>query len=161
MEKYVHPFIDACEDVFRKFVGTELFAERPFFSHRDDVYTWDISSVINFTGEAKGAVVISMKKDLAAKITAALTGNFHEEVNEETVDAIGEIINIIAGNAKKGLEDAFRLKISLPTIIQGTDYSISWPSDKTRVISIPFKIYDKESFCLSVAIESTGAKEDA
>ncbi|HKL85725.1 MAG TPA: chemotaxis protein CheX [Treponemataceae bacterium] len=155
MEKYIQPFVDVCENVFRDFIGTELVTQRPYFVDKNDPHDWDISSVIGLTGEARGAVVISMKRNLALKLTGVLTGSTHTEVDDEVVDAIGEIINIIAGNAKRGLEESFRLVISLPTIIRGPGHTIMWPNDQARIICIPFTIFDTETFCLSVAIDTS------
>jgi chemotaxis protein CheX len=118
MEKYIQPFVDVCENVFKEFIGSELVAERPHFADKNDAHDWDVSAIIGLTGEARGAVVISMKQDLAFKLTGILTGNEHKTLDDEVVDAIGEIINIIAGNAKRGLEESFRLVISLPTIVR-------------------------------------------
>jgi chemotaxis protein CheX len=154
MEQYIQPFIDVCKNVFREFVGCELTAERPYFAGQDTVDQWDLSAVIGLTGEARGAVVISMKTELALRLTSMLTGARHYSLDEDVVDAIGEIINIIAGNAKKGLEEAFRLIISLPTIIEGSKHSIKWPNSQARVICIPFNVFEKDSFFLSVAIEA-------
>ncbi|MDR1210822.1 MAG: chemotaxis protein CheX [Spirochaetaceae bacterium] len=154
MEKYIQPFIDVCKNVFREFLGVELNAERPHFSEKDEVNEWDISAVIGLTGEARGAVVISMQKALAMRLTGILTGTSHTGLDEEVLDATGEIVNIIAGNAKKGLEEAFRLVISLPTIVEGKQHTIQWPHSQTRIICIPFTLFENEKFRLSVAIES-------
>jgi chemotaxis protein CheX len=142
VEKYIQPFVDVCESVFRDFIGAELMTERPYFADKNDPHDWDISAVIGLTGEARGAVVI-------------LTGSEHEDLDDEVIDAIGEIINIIAGNAKRGLEESFRLVISLPTIVRGKKHTIMWPNEQARIICIPFKIFETETFCLSVAIESS------
>ena len=77
MEQYIQPFIDVCRNVFKEFLGCELIAERPFFSRPDAASEWDISAVIGLTGEARGAVVISMKTDLAIRLTNMLTGSQH------------------------------------------------------------------------------------
>jgi chemotaxis protein CheX len=154
VEKYIQPFIDVCVSVFRDFIGTELTPDRPYFVDKNDPHEWDISAVIGLTGEARGAVVISMKRELAYKLTNILTGMEHDELDDEVVDAIGEIINIIAGNAKRGLEESFRLVISLPTIVRGHGHTIAWPNDQARIICIPFAIFGDETFCLSVAIDS-------
>ncbi|MDR2079638.1 MAG: chemotaxis protein CheX [Treponema sp.] len=155
MEQYIQPFIDVCKNVFKEFVGADLVVERPYFSDKEAVNQWDISAVIGLTGEAKGAVVVSMRKTLAIALTDMLTGAKHGEIDDEVVDAIGEIVNIIAGNAKKGLEESFRLVISLPTIVQGQGHSVKWPSAQARIICIPFNIFTDETFTLSVAIESS------
>jgi chemotaxis protein CheX len=154
MEQYIQPFIDVCKKVFLEFVGTDLIVGRPYFSDKDAVNEWDISAVIGLTGEARGAVVISMKTDLAIKLTDALTGSKHTTLDDEAVDAVGEIVNIIAGNAKQGLEEAFKLVISLPTIVQGKEHAIKWPGSQTRIICIPFTIYQNHVFNLAVAIEA-------
>lgn len=158
MEKYIQPFVDVCKSVFKDFVGTELSEERPYFAEAGAMLEWDLSAVIGLTGEARGAVVISMKKDLAVKLTGKLTGAEHKDVDDDVVDAIGEIVNIIAGNVKKDLEEAFRLVISLPTIVQGKEHSIKWPSNQARIICIPFHIFNNSTFNLSVAIEAVAGK---
>ncbi|MDR2483647.1 MAG: chemotaxis protein CheX [Treponema sp.] len=154
MEQYIQPFIDVCVNVFKEFLGVELKAGRPYFAEKNEMNEWDISAVIGLTGEAKGAVVVSMKKALALKITSILTQSEHTAMDDDTVDAIGEIVNIIAGNAKKCLEESFKLIISLPTIIEGTHHSINWPNSQARIMCIPFEIFEGEAFTLSVAIES-------
>jgi chemotaxis protein CheX len=155
MEQYIRPFIDVCENVFKEFLGAELKVARPYFTETSAVNDWDISAVIGLTGEARGAVVISMKKELAMKITQKLTGQKHTDLDADVVDAIGEIVNIIAGNAKKGLEESFRLVISLPTIVEGREHNVKWPNSQARVMCIPFDIFENDAFTLSVAIEST------
>ena len=66
---------------------------------------------------------------------------------------LGEIVNIIAGNVKNVFERKHRVKISMPSIIKGKAHSIVWPSEKARIICIPFTIFNDQEFCLSVAVE--------
>ena len=154
MKQYIEPFIKTCKNVFKEFVNLDLDAKLPYFMEKDAVTEWDISAVIGLTGEARGAVVISMKDDLAMKLTAILTGKAHQVLYADVVDAVGELINIIAGNVKQELEEAFRLVISLPTIVKGKEHSINWPEGQARVICIPFAISETDSFTLSVALEA-------
>ena|GEM_PF-166122 len=154
MDKTIKPFIDVCKNVFKELVGTTLHEGRPYFVESGAVAEGDISAIIGLTGEARGAVVISMKTDVAAKITDKLTGTSHGGLDDDVVDAIGEIVNIISGNVKKSLENDFRLVISLPSIVQGQNHIIRWPGIQARFIRIPFKIFNNSTFYLSVAIES-------
>ena len=154
MKQYIQPFIKVCINVFQEFLGQKLEANIPYFMEKETITEWDISGIIGLTGEARGAVVISMKQDLAIKLTAILTGTEHKGLDEDVVDAVGELINIIAGNVKQELEDAFRLVISLPTIVRGKEHTINWPDSHTRVICIPFATAESESFTLSVALET-------
>ena len=154
MKQYIEPFIKTCTSVFRDFVNLQPEAKMPFFMEKDAANEWDISAIIGLTGEARGAVVISMKDELALKLTGILTGKSNDVEYEEIIDAVGEIINIIAGNVKQELEDAFKLVISLPTIVTGKEHKVNWlPEGQTRVICIPFSI-EEHTFNLAVALES-------
>ena len=155
MKQYIEPFIKVCKNVFSEFVNLKLEAKLPYFMEKDAVTEWDISAIIGLTGEARGAVVISMKDELAIKLTAILTGKSQNVLYADVVDAVGEIINIIAGNVKQELEESFRLVISLPTIVKGKEHSINWPEGQARVICIPFSLSETDNFTLSVALESS------
>jgi len=155
LKQYIEPFIKVCKNVFTEFVNLNLEAKLPYFMEKDAVTEWDISAIIGLTGEARGAVVISMKDELAIKLTAILTGKSQNVLYADVVDAVGEIINIIAGNVKQELEEAFRLVISLPTIVKGKEHSINWPEGQARVICIPFSLSETDNFTLSVALESS------
>ena len=154
MKQYVQPFISVCKNVFLEFLGEPLEVKPPYFMDKEKISEWDISAVIGLTGEARGAVVISMKDALAFKLTSKLTGKAHKVLYADVVDAAGEIINIIAGNVKYDLESSFKLIISLPTIVKGKGHTINWPDTLTRVICIPFIIFNQESFSLSIALEA-------
>ena len=154
MEQYIQPFIKVCENVFHDFCQTEVKAGRVFFVGKDEYESnWDISGIIGLSGEASGAVAISLKETTAFQVTSILTGEKHTAIDADVTDAIGEIINIIAGNVKKHFEEELKIKISLPTIIKGKAHSIVWPSEKTRIICIPFKIFADQEICLSVAVD--------
>ena len=156
MEKYIQPFIKVCETVFHDFCQTEVKAGRVFFVSKDEYVTnWDISGIIGLSGEAQGAVAISLKDVTAFKVASILTGQNHNSFDSDVVDTVGEIINIIAGNVKKDFEEELRIKISLPSIIKGKAHSIVWPSEKTRIICIPFSIFDNQEICLSVAVDAS------
>ncbi|MCX7656461.1 MAG: chemotaxis protein CheX [Treponemataceae bacterium] len=154
MEKYIEPFVEATTGVFTSMVGIDLTVGRPYICEMNSPHGWDISGIIGLTGEARGAVVLSLKQDLALAITSALTGRTQQSVNEDVIDAVGELVNIIAGNAKKGLETSFKLIISLPTIVEGPNHHIAWPLEQTRIICIPFMVQGGKEFCLSVALET-------
>ena len=156
MEKYIQLFIKVCETVFQDFCQTEVKAGRVFFVDKEEYETsWDVSGVIGLSGEASGAVAISLKEATAFQVTKILTGMDYDYLDADVTDAIGEIINIIAGNVKKDFEEDLKIKISLPTIIRGKTHAIVWPSEKTRIICIPFKIFNDQEICLSVAVDPT------
>ena len=154
MEKLVKPFVDVVSNVYSTFVGCEVNARHPFFSDWEKELERDISAVIGLSGEVRGAVIISMKKDVAIKLTDMLVGTEHTEMDDDVVDAIGEIVNIIAGNIKPKVPNGERIQISLPTVVKGKEHSFAWPSRQARILCIPFQVFTSDFFHLLVAFES-------
>jgi len=154
MEQFIQPFIEGTVEVFRDLCNVEAKAGRPFFVSKDEFDTsWDISGIIGLSGEANGAVAISIKEETAFKLTSILTGKEYASIDKEVTDMLGEVVNIIAGNVKNVFEKKHRVKISMPSIIKGKSHTIVWPSEKARIICIPFSIFEDQELCLSVAVE--------
>lgn len=161
VKQYLQPFAIACMEVFKNFVGAELVAERSYLFDQAVITGWDLFAMIGFTGGARGAVVISMKKNLACKLTNQFTGKTYETIEDDVTDTIGEIVNIIAGNVKRGEVEKLQLKLSPPMIVRGQGHSISWITGGDPIVSIPFKIYKNEIFMLSVTLEKKRPQYDA
>jgi chemotaxis protein CheX len=150
--RYITPFIRATQNAFLELFGNEPHALSPFLVRREEVSDWDISGVIGIAGEARGVVVLSFPGGLAQELTTMLTGQQKTHLDEEVIDAVGELVNIIAGNAKKDLEE-FKLMISLPSIVQGKKHQIGWPSGPIPIVGIPFTT-PQGNFNLAVGLEN-------
>jgi chemotaxis protein CheX len=154
LKDYIVPFVEVTKDTFRDFVQMEnVEAKNPFYLDPDKGMEWDISAVIGLSGVIRGAVIVSMKTELAIKLTDLLAGPGHTSIDADVVDAIGEINNIIAGNIKPKVPNGEKIVISIPTVIKGKEHSIAWPSKQTRILCIPFRAYENDIFHLMVAIE--------
>ena len=154
LQNYVEPFVEVTINTFKEFVGIDVSPRHPHFLDSEKDFGWDISAIIGLSGIIKGAVIISMKRELALKVTNLLTGENHTEIDVDVIDAIGEINNIISGNIKPKVPNGDRIVISIPTIIKGKEHSIAWPSKQTRILCIPHKTFESDIFHLMVAIES-------
>jgi len=152
MEQYIQPFVQVTTMVFKSMFQYDLKPERAYFVGKEAFLDWDISGLIALTGEVKGLVAISMKNTTASKLTAELMGT-EEFSSSDIIDAIGELVNIIAGNVKKNLEDMFKIIISLPKVVSGLAHTVVIPDDRIRLLCIPFSIFDNEIICLSINIQ--------
>lgn len=151
--KYIEPFIEATINIFKEFYSEELILKTPFLFDKNEDMGWDLSAVIGIAGETKGVITLSFPKELIIKLTEKLVGYPIKNLDEDVIDSTGEVVNIIAGNAKKGLEQ-FRLVISLPSIVTGEDHKIAWPSNSNMpIVTIPFDT-SLGSFHLSVGLEN-------
>jgi|UniRef100_A0A7C3HWN4 chemotaxis protein CheX len=132
--KYINPFIIASQNVFRDFIKTEVKPGKPeIFNPESGTYDWDISGIIGLAGEVIGLVVISFPKVVALKILSKMLGRPITIIDADVTDIIGELVNIIAGNAKQGLEE-FKVAISLPSIIEGKKHKLSGISGVPMIV---------------------------
>lgn len=146
------PFIDAVEAAFLEMFHLSAEALTPYLVRKEEILDWDISGIIGIAGEAKGLVVLSFPADLARQLTTLLTGAAKTTLDDDVTDAVGELVNIITGNAKKGLEE-FQLEISLPSIVQGHSHQVTWPAGPVPIVTVPFST-PRGHFSLSVALEN-------
>jgi chemotaxis protein CheX len=94
-----------------------------------------ISAIIGFGGKISGFIAMHLSPESACMLAESLLGMSFDHLDEIVADAMGELVNMLAGGLKKftsGSEDLF--KISIPSIIYGTDYSTHAPKNSERVI---------------------------
>jgi chemotaxis protein CheX len=93
---------------------------------------------MNFSGKIDGAVVVSFNDDLARDIVARILGVPAFTVTPaELRDGVGEIINIISGNAKAALSGTeFGHEITLPAVVTGMGHEIAHPPNAPCVVII-------------------------
>lgn len=146
------PFVDAAKDVFNSF-NIETRTGISVLIDKQAENVCDLSGIIGLSGDAVGAVVVSMEGEVAKLITQKALSK--DDVSKEEIDdAIGEIVNMIAGNAKEGLEE-YRIVISLPTMVGGKNHTISWRTDGNKIISISFRMEGGKTFYLLLALEAS------
>ena len=81
---------------------------------------------------------ISFSRKGALYTYKTLMGDDRSDMDPEVVDAIGELTNIISGQARKELEiSGVNLKASIPTVIVGLAVALHFMSS-VPIISLPF-----------------------
>lgn len=150
--RYILPFIEAVNGAFTQMFQLQPQALTPYLVRKEEILDWDISGIIGIAGEAKGLVVLSFPAALAMDLASQLTGEPKTALDEDVTDTVAELVNIIAGNAKRGLEE-FRLLISLPSIVQGHGHQVTWPTGPVPIVTIPFSTL-RGHFSLSVGLEN-------
>ena len=85
--------------------------------------SYDVSGVVGFSGEVVGSVVVSFHKEAAIAAVAAFAGMEMEYAGGDFADAIGELTNMIAGGAKRGMNRV--ASITVPNVIIGPGHIIA------------------------------------
>lgn len=80
-------------------------------------------SIIGLAGAWSGTGCVACTGPLACRIASHFLAAEVDAVNEDVLDAIGEITNMIIGNVKTALEERFGpMGLSTPTVISGRDF---------------------------------------
>ena len=133
--EYINPFVSSIINVFKIMLDCDL-CRGALALKTSSQPSHEISGIIGLSGKAKGTVVLSLDREAALQAAAHLLGERPADINAEVTDAIGELTNMIAGQAKAQLEH-LAMSISLPTVITGTGHHIDFPSHATP-ITVPF-----------------------
>lgn len=148
--EYVNPFISSTIETFRNMLQLELKAGKPVMK-TNPAPSFDVSGIIGLTGDAVGSIAISFPKITALKAVSRFMGMDIKIIGQDLIDAVGELANIIAGNAKKDLTN-MNVSISLPNVVVGKDLQISSPKEAQN-IAIPFSS-EVGDFMLEISLKT-------
>lgn len=134
---FINPFISSTLDVFDKMAKVKCTPNKPFIKDRSDRShkLYQISAIIELTGAlVNGMVSLAFSESLAMHLAAAFSKERIDECDALCHDALRELINVVAGQAKKDLPGGL-IQMSLPRVIR-TERVVILP--KIPVIILPF-----------------------
>ncbi len=133
----VKPFIKATIDCFDMMMDVTP-EQRSVALQPPPVQQNDICALIGFSGDSQGICSLTFDTKVAVQLVSRFLGEEVTEVDEGVYDAVGEMINIIAGNAKAEMSSS-KVMISLPSVMHGEKYSMSMPKD-VPIIQVEFDL---------------------
>ena len=138
--EYINPFIIATKKVLSTMAFMESKPGRPGLKEEGNVKAMgDISAVIELTGESKGSIAISFTKDCILSVAQQMFGQEYADIDEEIVDMVGEIVNMVSGEARRELAKlGFHFSAGIPVTFKGPGHDIPH-FVQARVILIPFE----------------------
>ncbi len=145
---YIKPFVDAVKNLFKTMLDLPFSLEKPYIK-KDPIPEYEVAGIIGMSGGVSGCVVINMGEALALQMASELLDEKKTELDDDCIDAIGEIANMIAGNAKTDFPDE-NCSISVPSVVIGK-HKTSYPQG-IEVISIPCRAGDGK-LVIDVAIK--------
>ncbi len=150
--EHMEPFIQETINTFEVMLGVKPDSKELETKESTDG-TYDISAIIGISGSGTGGVVMSFPKDVACKVVSRMLGEGLTEVNQDVSDGIGELVNIITGNAKRGLvRHGFNdLSLSLPNVVIGKHRTV-WRTKDMPCLMKRFFTSELGPFCLEVNI---------
>ena len=123
-----------------------------FFVKHDKKALGDITAIIGVSGDRVGTIAVSFPRESAAVLVHGMLGDDVEDLEQDMRDAVGEITNMISGQARASIAKAgVVLQASTPTLVVGDEIDIEHKT-QAPVIVIPFTMPDSSfavEFCLS------------
>jgi chemotaxis protein CheX len=100
---------------------------------------WDITGLVGLAGQVQGVVAIRLTNGLLSSLLAS-TGVAPDagETRQLESGLVGEMINIIAGQAISAIRD-LNIDIAPPVIVRGPNHKIGWPNIAS-VFALSFKL---------------------
>jgi chemotaxis protein CheX len=150
--KYVNPFIEAGMNVIKQIAGIEVRRGHLSYKQQPEL-SYGVSIIIGVYGFLTGQVVYSMQTEVAERLVERmLGGKSPQERKIMFVDTLGELANMITGNATAILNSNkdLSLKITTPAIATGSNLSINLIPKPTLVLGLYTQYGPVE---ISVALE--------
>ncbi len=135
--KVINPFLEAAANVLQTMAMIQATPGKPFLKKSGEA-RGEVTGVIGITGDHQGSLSISFTKQCIASVISNLFGSEVNEINDEVCDAVGEITNMISGDARRRLEaHDIMLQGGTPTVVAGKNHSITHIHDGPY-LAVPF-----------------------
>ena len=144
--EFLNPFLQATINVLSTMARMSPEPGKPTVKE-DDMAVGDITGIIGLTGAQNGSLAVSFSESCALKIVENMVGEKYSELNQEVADAVGELTNMISGDARAQLQKlGFNFSAAIPTIVRGKDHSIRHIPQGGTTLMIPFTTDDGDFY---------------
>lgn len=149
--KIINPFIRATMNVIKTMARIDSTAGKPFLK-KQETAIGDISGVIGIYGETDGSIAVSFEESSVLAIVSNMFGETMKSIDNDVIDAVGEITNMISGQARMELETLGRhFQAAIPSVFTGKNHLVTHVARGPR-IAIPFTT-PNGAFVIEVCLE--------
>lgn len=146
------PFVQATIHVLSCMAGLTPTPGTPYVK-KNSVAQGDVSAIVGITGDKAGSISVTFSKACAIALVRGMLGEDIQDILQDTKDAVGEITNMISGQARGGLSEmGMNFQGSTPSVIMGDNHTLSHIT-KGPVVAIPFQTEHGE-FTLEFSFDS-------
>ncbi|MCX6381314.1 MAG: chemotaxis protein CheX [Armatimonadetes bacterium] len=134
--EYINPFISAAFHVLKELLDMEP-SKGSLDARREMCTSQQCNVIVGVTGKIEGQVIYGMSLITADRIASLMLGQPVKTFDHLAASAIGEMGNMITGNAGGRLADlGYACQITPPSIVRGTNVKISTLCIPSLVIPI-------------------------
>lgn len=135
--EYINPFLEAASVVFKSILNVDLRRGKLIIKE-NPIPSLDVAIIIGITGGVTGEIVYSMSYPMVQKIAEVLMpGLSQEQMMNEYKDIVGELANMITGNAMNLFASTGKvIDMTTPTVIDGKNFNITMIKQTTLGITL-------------------------
>ncbi|SCG81713.1 CheY-P phosphatase cheX [Proteiniborus sp. DW1] len=134
--EYINSFYKATVDVFKLMLDIEP-KKGDMKIVEDMICSKDANVLLGVTGDLMGSILFNFPKDMALEMIRIMSGMEMDTIDGFASSALGEVANIIGGNALTNLsQNNCTCDISPPQIFLGNYKSFSLASDKALLLTL-------------------------
>ncbi len=134
--EYVNSFYKATQDVFRLMLDTDV-EKGDLKAIEGMVCSKDANVMLGVTGDLKGTILFSFTNDMTLEMVKIMSGMEIKEIDNFVSSALGEVANIIGGNAVTNLTTYnYLCDIAPPQVIIGEYKSLSMANKKALLMPL-------------------------
>ncbi len=150
--EFINPFLAAVMNVLETMAQVKARPEKPYIN-KDGVAVGDITGVLKISGHTNGVISLTLTKDAVLTIVNNMLFENFTEINDDIADAVGELTNVIAGQARVKLgEIGKKFQAGTPEIVIGKGKKINHiPS--APILAIPFSLDGGGKLVVEVSFE--------
>ena len=155
----LNPFLLATKNVLETMAHTKVEAQKPHLKENKGTFG-DVTGIIGMASESvEGNMVISFHEACILEIVARMLMEPPKAtIDNDTVDAVGELTNMICGGAKANLSKmGLSFNLATPTMVKGKGAEIRYPTS-SPIIVVPFKT-DCGDFVLEASLADRSKKQ--
>lgn len=138
---FINPFLNATKKVFKVQCFMDIQPEKPYLKKMTDpLLMGDVSGIISINSETfTGTLAISISEPIFIKIVSNMLGDTVTKIEEKNVDLVGELSNMILGQAKLELISlGYHIQSALPSCVWGKDHKVKHFGGGQCIV-LPFK----------------------
>jgi len=133
--EYIEPFVTSAVNVLQAVLHSPV-EPGDIALLRGNELNGEVSVVIGLRDHPGENVILNMNREAALNISAAMNGAVSPVLDETGMDAVGELANMIAGNAVSSLNDqGFDFSVQPPATVKQAD--LFRITDGLEVFQIP------------------------
>ena len=139
--RFINPLLNAVLDVLATMAMIKAKPGKPYIN-TERTAVGDVTGLIGVTGYSEGVISLTLAEGCVLKIVSNMLGEEFNSINDEIADAVGELTNMIAGQARTHLaNEGMSFQAATPSVFIGKNHTLTHIGG-SPLLSIPFTTPD-------------------